>query len=132
MVPCYITLKREIWHFHVVVVQKRLRNVQKKYAARAKLLFCLLNLLFFHVLVAVASLDLKVMLPNTVRFATTRFLAQHSLAMLEQCCNHSKQCRNNVATLCYAKNRRWQSINPPLFIFYHARSTDFEEKIEGL
>ena len=31
-----------------------------------------------------------------------RFLAQHSIAMLEQCCNHSKQYRNNVATLCYA------------------------------
>ena len=31
----------------------------KKCDARAKLLFCLLNLLFFHVLVAVASLDLK-------------------------------------------------------------------------
>ena len=27
---------------------------------------------------------------------------------------------------------RWRSINPPRFIFYHARSTDFEEKIEGL
>ena len=27
---------------------------------------------------------------------------------------------------------RWGSINPPRFIFYHARSTDFEEKIEGL
>ena len=27
--------------------------------------------------------------------------------MLEQCCNHSKQCRNNVATLpSCAKNRR--------------------------
>ena len=31
-----------------------------------------------------------------------RFLLQHSVAMLEQCCNHSKQCRYNVATLCYA------------------------------
>ena len=29
--------------------------------------------------------------------------------MLEQCCNHSKQCRNNVATLCCAKNRRCES-----------------------
>ena len=38
-----------------------------------------------------------------------RFLAQHSVAMLEQCCNHSKQCRNNVATLCCAKNRRCKS-----------------------
>ena len=27
---------------------------------------------------------------------------------------------------------RWRSINSPWFIFYHARSTDFEEKIEGL
>ena len=37
-----------------------------------------------------------------------RFLAQHSasVAMLEQCCNNSKQHRNNVATLCCAKNRR--------------------------
>ena len=25
-----------------------------------------------------------------------RFLAQHSVAMLEQCCDDSKQCRNNV------------------------------------
>ena len=27
---------------------------------------------------------------------------------------------------------RWRSKNPPLFIFYHLRSADFEEKIEGL
>ena len=26
----------------------------------------------------------------------------------------------------------WRSINPPRFIFYHALSTDFEDKIEGL
>ena len=26
----------------------------------------------------------------------------------------------------------WRSINSPRFIFYRARSTDFEEKIEGL
>ena len=31
---------REFRHFHVVVVQQRLRNVQKKRDARAKLLFC--------------------------------------------------------------------------------------------
>ena len=29
--------------------------------------------------------------------------------MLEQCCNHSKQSRNDIATLCYAKNRRYES-----------------------
>ena len=34
-----------------------------------------------------------------------RFFAKHSIAMLEQCCNHLKQCRNNVATLCCSKNR---------------------------
>ena len=45
-----------------------------------------------------------------------RFLAQHSVPMLEQCCNHSKQCRNNVATLCCAKNRRCESscVTSPL------------------
>ena len=32
--------KREIRHFHVIVVQRRQRNVQKKRDARARLLFC--------------------------------------------------------------------------------------------
>ena len=32
-----------------------------------------------------------------------RFLAQHSIGMLEQCCNDSNQYYNNVATLCCAK-----------------------------
>ena len=36
--------------------------------------------------------------------------------MLEQCCHYSKQCRNNVATLCCAKNRRCESsrVTSPL------------------
>ena len=38
-----------------------------------------------------------------------RFLAKHSVAMLEQRCNYSKQCRNNIATMCCAKNHRWES-----------------------
>ena len=38
-----------------------------------------------------------------------RFLAQHSVAMLEQCCNHSKQCLNNVATLRCCENRLHES-----------------------
>ena len=38
-----------------------------------------------------------------------RLLAQHTVATLEQCCNYSKQCRNTVATLCCAKNRRCES-----------------------
>ena len=27
-------------------------------------------------------------------------LAEHRVAMLEQCCSYSKQCRDNVITLC--------------------------------
>ena len=41
------SIKREIRHFPVVVVQWRQRNVQKKRDARAELLFCLFNLLLF-------------------------------------------------------------------------------------
>ena len=46
-----------------------------------------------------------------------RFFTQHIVAMLEQCCKHLKQCRNNVATLCYAKNRRCESsrVKSPLW-----------------
>ena len=35
-----------------------------------------------------------------------RFLAQNSVAMLEQCCSCSRQRCNNVVMLCCAKNRR--------------------------
>ena len=38
-----------------------------------------------------------------------RFLAQHNVGMLEQCCHRSKQCRSNVAALHCAKNRRCES-----------------------
>ena len=38
-----------------------------------------------------------------------RFLAQYNVAILEQRCNHSKQCHNNDATLCCAKNHRCES-----------------------
>ena len=40
-----------------------------------------------------------------------RFSEQHSVAMLEQCCNHSKQCRNNAVMLCCAKNRCCELCN---------------------
>ena len=48
-----------------------------------------------------------------------RFLSQHSVAMLEQCWNYSKQCRTNAATLCSAKNRRCESsrVTLPLNLF---------------
>ena len=38
-----------------------------------------------------------------------RFLAQRSVGMLDQYCNHSKRCRSNIATLHSAKNRRCES-----------------------
>ena len=38
-----------------------------------------------------------------------RFLAQHIVAILKKSCDYSKQCRNNVATLRCAKNRRCES-----------------------
>ena len=43
--------------------------------------------------------------------------------MLEQCCNYSKQCRNNVATLCCAKSRRCYSFRVTLLLrwFYTRR-----------
>ena len=47
------------------------------------------------------------MLQGTIR--KRRFLAQHSVAMVEQCRKHLKQCRNNIATLCCAKTRRCES-----------------------
>ena len=59
-----------------------------------------------------------------------RFLAQHSVAMLEQCCNHSKQCCNNVATLCCAKNRRCESsrgTSPLSWTFLHGRERLVQE-----
>ena len=55
----------------------------------------------------------------TGRFATTSFSATQR-RNLEQCCNHLKQCRNNVATLCCAKNRRCESsrATSPSKVFY--------------
>ena len=56
------------------------------------------------ILVAVVSLDLK---GDVTRDSSQRrFLAQQSVAMLKQCCNRSKQYRNNVTTLHCATNRR--------------------------
>ena len=50
------SLKRKIGHFHVLVVQNS-QKITKKVSST----FCLLNLLvFLDVLVAVASLDVKV------------------------------------------------------------------------
>ena len=56
----------------------------------------------------------------TGRFAMTVFFAQHSVAMLEQCCKYSKQCRNNVEMMCCVKNRRCKSsrVTSHLIIWY--------------
>ena len=49
-------------------------------------------------------------------------LAQHRVAMLEQCCNNSKQYRYNVATLRCAKNRRCESSRVTLPLLSHSIS----------
>ena len=46
--------KREIRHFYVVVVQRRQRNVLKRVMQEQSCCLSNLNLLLFHVLVAVA------------------------------------------------------------------------------
>ena len=48
------------------------------------------------------------MLHETIR--NDDFERNTSVAMLEQRCNHSIQCRNNVATLCCAENRHCKSF----------------------
>ena len=48
---------------------------------------------------------------------------QHSVATLQQCCNHSKQCRNNVATLWCSKNRRCESSGVRCNISFKATTT---------
>ena len=35
----------------------------------------------------------------TQDYLQQQFLGQHSIAILKQCCNHSKQCHNNVTVL---------------------------------
>ena len=48
--------------------------------------------------------SLKVMLHETIR--SDDFQRNTAFHWLEQCGNHLKQCRNNVATVYCAKNRR--------------------------
>ena len=55
-----------------------------------------------------------------------RFLTQHSFAMLEQCWKYSKQCRNNVAKLCCAKNRRCKSS---LVTIYGDNQVTYESRV---
>ena len=43
--------------------------------------------------------------------------------MLKQYCSHSNQCRNNVARLCCAKNRRWESSRVTSPFYHHANRT---------
>ena len=65
-------MKREIRHFHVVIVQKRQGNVQKSVMHVQSCCFAYLTYCgFFYVLVAVASSDLKV--PNKYRLPCEGF-----------------------------------------------------------
>ena len=82
-------------------VQNNRKEMYKKVRRTCKFVFFLLirSVDFDAVLIAVAHED----------DLQRRFLGQHSVAMLVQCFNNSKQHRNNVATLCCAKNRRCES-----------------------
>ena len=45
-----------------------------------------------------------------VSHSQRRFWAHHSVAMLEQCYNHSKQCRNNVVILRWEERNESQNV----------------------
>ena len=98
------------------LANQRQRNVQKSVLHVQSSFFWLLNLLlFFHLSLCLCRLRWCYTRDDSQR----RFLTQRILAMLEQCCNYSKQCPNNVVTPCCAKNRRCESsrVTSPL----HAR-----------
>ena len=78
------------------------KKFSKKPAARATLLCCQFKAVAF---LPFSLPPMSSLLEGDVTRddSQRRFLAQHSVAMLEQCCNHSKQCRNNVVMLCCAK-----------------------------
>ena len=44
----------------------------------------------------------------------------------------ARERKNLFCSSSTTTSLHWRSINPPRFIFYHVRSTDFEEKIDGL
>ena len=59
---------------------------------------------------------------------------QHGVAMLEQCRNHLKQCHNNVATLCCAKNRRCESshVTSPLVNTLMMESSPERKEVQSI
>ena len=59
---------RRTYSFHVVVSQRTAKKCTKIYNARAELLFCSLNLLFYDVLVAVAVLVSLIKLSEIFQF----------------------------------------------------------------
>ena len=92
--------------FHVLVVQNnRQKNVQKNVLHVQICIFLLIRSVDFDAVLIAVALKGDVTRDDLQR----RFLAQHSVAMLVQCCNNLKQHRNNVATLCCAKNLRCES-----------------------
>ena len=49
-----------------------------------------------------------------------RFVTQPFVAILEQYCRHSNQCRSNVAKLCCVKTRRCESSRATSPLYHHA------------
>ena len=68
------------------------------------------------------SVNVRATLNARLRWCYTRddsqrqFLVQNSVAILGRCCSNSKQCRNNVATLCWSENRRCESSRVTSFL----------------
>ena len=64
---------------------------------------------------------------QTLFYFSYRYFGKHRGAR-ERARKENKELSSSPTTT----RLRWRSINPLPFIFYHPRSTDFEEKIEGL
>ena len=88
--------KREIRQFHVVVVHWRQRNVQKSVMHVQSCCFANLNQLRFC--------------SSLWRCPSSLLKGEHSVAMLGQCCNYSKQCCNAVLRLKSSLRIVWSKI----------------------
>ena len=72
-------------------------------------------------------INMELACTQTLFYFSYRSFRKHRGAR-ERARTENKELSSSPATT----RLRWRSINPLPFIFYHPRSTDFEEKIEGL
>ena len=74
---------------------------------------------------------------DVVLFFFSFFLKTLVSSRAKRACENERGARERKINFLFSSSPtptpfRWRSINPLRFIFYNARSTDFEEKIEGL